>query len=46
MPIQFDEPKIISNAWYDKVKVVLANLTGDKWLVASFMYNVGLRLME
>ena len=30
----------------DEVKAVLANLTGDKWLMASLMYGTGLRLME
>lgn len=30
----------------DEVKAVLANLTGDKWLMASMMYGAGLRLME
>jgi integron integrase len=30
----------------DEVKVVLAQLTGDKWLMASLMYGAGLRLME
>ena len=30
----------------DEVKAVLANLTGDKWLMASIMYGAGLRLME
>lgn len=30
----------------DEVKSVLANLTGDKWLMASLMYGAGLRLME
>jgi site-specific recombinase XerD len=30
----------------DEVKGVLANLTGDKWLMASLMYGAGLRLME
>lgn len=30
----------------EEVKVVLANLTGDKWLMASLMYGAGLRLME
>jgi len=30
----------------DEVKAVLANLTGDKWLMASLMYGAGLRLME
>jgi integron integrase len=29
-----------------EVKSVLANLTGDKWLMASLMYGAGLRLME
>ena len=29
-----------------EVKAVLANLTGDKWLMASLMYGAGLRLME
>ena len=28
------------------VKAVLANMTGDKWLMASIMYGAGLRLME
>ncbi|MGH2566917.1 MAG: integron integrase [Bacteroidota bacterium] len=30
----------------DEVKTVLANLSGDKWLMASMMYGAGLRLME
>jgi len=30
----------------DEVKAVLAQLTGDKWLMASLMYGAGLRLME
>ncbi len=30
----------------DEVKAVLANLKGDKWLMASLMYRAGLRLME
>jgi site-specific recombinase XerD len=30
----------------DEVKAVLANLTGDKWLLASLMYGAGLRLTE
>ena len=30
----------------EEVKAVLANLTGDKWLMASLMYGSGLRLME
>jgi integron integrase len=30
----------------EEVKAVLANLTGDKWLMASLMYGAGLRLME
>jgi site-specific recombinase XerD len=30
----------------DEVKAVLANLAGDKWLMASLMYGAGLRLME
>ena len=30
----------------DEVKAVMANLTGDKWLMASLMYGAGLRLME
>lgn len=30
----------------DEVKVLLTNLTGDKWLMASLMYGAGLRLME
>ncbi len=29
-----------------EVKSVLANLSGDKWLMASLMYGTGLRLME
>lgn len=29
-----------------EVKAVLANLSGDKWLMASLMYGAGLRLME
>jgi integron integrase len=31
---------------HDEVKAVLANLTGDKWLMASLMVGAGLRLME
>ena len=30
----------------DEVKAGLANSTGDKWLMASFMYGAGLRLVE
>ena len=30
----------------DEVKAVLANLSGDKWLMAALMYGAGLRLME
>ncbi|MBN1477248.1 integron integrase [Candidatus Sumerlaeota bacterium] len=30
----------------DEVKAVLANLSGDKWLMASLMCGAGLRLME
>jgi site-specific recombinase XerD len=30
----------------EEVKAVLAQLTGDKWLMASLMYGAGLRLME
>jgi integron integrase len=30
----------------EEVKAVLANLAGDKWLMASLMYGCGLRLME
>lgn len=30
----------------DEVKTVLANLSGDKWLMAALMYGSGLRLME
>jgi len=30
----------------EEVKAVLANMTGDKWLMASIMYGAGLRLME
>ena len=30
----------------DEVKAVLANLTGDQWLMASLMYGAGLRLRE
>lgn len=30
----------------EEVKAVLANLSGDKWLMASLMYGAGLRLME
>lgn len=30
----------------EEVKAVLANLTGDKWLMAAIMYGAGLRLME
>lgn len=30
----------------EEVKAVLANMTGDKWLMASLMYGAGLRLME
>jgi integron integrase len=30
----------------EEVKAVLAELTGDKWLMASLMYDAGLRLME
>ena len=31
---------------HEEVKAVLANLNGDKWLMASMMYGGGLRLME
>lgn len=30
----------------EEVKAVLANLSGDKWLMASLMHGAGLRLME
>jgi integron integrase len=30
----------------DEVKAILADLSGDKWLMASLMYGAGLRLME
>jgi len=30
----------------DKVKAVLGNLSGDKWVMASLMYGAGLRLMQ
>ncbi len=30
----------------EEVKAVLAELTGDKWLIASVMYGSGLRLTE
>ncbi len=30
----------------EEVKAVLAQLTGEKWLMASLMYGAGLRLME
>jgi integron integrase len=30
----------------EEVKAVLANTTGDRWLMASLMYGAGLRLME
>jgi site-specific recombinase XerD len=30
----------------EEIKAVLANLPGDKWLMASLMYGSGLRLME
>lgn len=30
----------------DEVKAVLANLSGDKWLMAALMYGAGLRLTE
>jgi len=30
----------------DEIKTVLAKLNDDKWLMASLMYGVGLRLME
>ncbi len=30
----------------DEVKALLAQLAGDKWLMASLMYGAGLRLME
>jgi integron integrase len=30
----------------DEVRVVLAQLEGDRWLMASLMYGAGLRLME
>ncbi len=30
----------------EKVKAVLANLSGDKWLMASLMYGTGLHMME
>jgi integron integrase len=31
---------------HSEVKAVLADLSGDKWLMASLMYGAGLRLME
>jgi integron integrase len=30
----------------EEVKAVLANLSGDKWLMAALLYGAGLRLME
>jgi len=30
----------------DEVKAVLANLSADRWLIASLLYGAGLRLME
>jgi integrase len=30
----------------DEVQAVLANLSGDKWLMAALLYGAGLRLME
>lgn len=30
----------------EEVRAVLANMEGDKWLMASLMYGAGLRLME
>lgn len=30
----------------EEVKAVLANLTGEKWLIAAILYGAGLRLME
>jgi integrase len=30
----------------DEVKAVLAQMSGDRWLMASFMYGAGLRLTE
>ena len=30
----------------EEVRAVLANLSGDKWLIASLLYGAGLRLME
>lgn len=30
----------------DEMKAVLANLSGDRWLMAALMYGAGLRLME
>ena len=30
----------------DEVKAVLSNLSEDKWLMASLMYDAGMRLME
>lgn len=30
----------------EEVKAVLANLTGEKWLIAAILYGTGLRLME
>ncbi len=30
----------------EEVKVVLANLTGEKWLMAALLYGSGLRLLE
>ena len=30
----------------DEVKAVLAQLEGEKWLMASLMYGTDLRLME
>jgi integron integrase len=30
----------------EEVKAVLANLSGDRWLMASLLYGAGLRLME
>ena len=38
--------KKMDNAVYALVKSVLANLPGNKWLMASVIYGAGLRLME
>ncbi len=45
--IRASKPKLLPVVMTrEEVKAVLANLSGDKWLMALLMYGAGLRLME